>query len=201
MSQSGIILISIRSSAVSIDASDISAGNIAAVFAGILKISKYMIFKNGGFMKKITALLMLVAISAFFSAQVSAEDEKTGLLLETIGVLSGHGIYLTYVSVGTLADGYAKKTYKNDFAAKLMQEYIQLSNVSKNQLIKLSGSSALSADDLGYIKRLISTYSLLIEEAQGYKEFITTGDKKYLKIYSDKREEAWKMISGLLNIK
>ncbi len=150
------------------------------------------------------SILLLVALFCLSGLNVQshlqAGDRHTGLLLETIGVLSAQGIYLTYTSIGTLADGHSKGTYKNDFAVKLLNEYNTLCRTSMKQLNKLLSSGVLGDPDIKFVSKLIQTYELLIGEANGYKNYILTGQRAHIKVYSEKRRAAWSNISDLLGL-
>jgi len=135
------------------------------------------------------------------SSESGADSKSTGLLLETIGVLSAQSIYLTYSSIGTMADGHANKTYKDDFALQMFSEYSSISTGAIKQLNKLLSSGVLTGQDIKFVSDLIATYELLISESNAYKNYVSTGNKDYLKVYSDKRKLAWKNISELLGLK
>ncbi|PKL40544.1 MAG: hypothetical protein CVV44_02765 [Spirochaetae bacterium HGW-Spirochaetae-1] len=143
-----------------------------------------------------SSLLLLMAPLS----NLHADDKTTALLLETVGVLSAHSIYLTYSSIGTLADGHANKTYKNDFSVQMLEEYEGISKTAINQLNKLLSSGVLTPPDVEFVNRLIETYQLLIGEASGYKNYILTGQQAHIKTYSEKRNAAWKNISELLGL-
>ncbi len=42
-------------------------------------------------------------------------------MLQTTGALCAQGLYLTYTSVGTLADGFVKKVYDKDTTGQYLQ--------------------------------------------------------------------------------
>ncbi len=140
-------------------------------------------------------LILLIAIPGKLKAQ------DTDLLLETIGVLSAQGLYLTYVSIGTLADGHANGNYDNDFTIQALQEYQNLAIVSRDQLKKLLTSPSIKGEDIIFIDDLISTLELLRGEAEGYSKYLETGSEEYIKIYDKKRTDAWDKITVLLDLK
>jgi len=154
-------------------------------------------------MKRISSVsaLVIIACSILIPGQSRAQTKGKDVMLHTIGVLSGQGIYLTYTSIGTLVDGHHKKAYKDDFAVKLLDEYNMLSNKTIKQLNKLLSSGILSDADVKFINKLITTYELLTAESNGYKNFILTKQRSHITIYSKNRKAAWKNISELLGIK
>ena len=127
--------------------------------------------------------------------------QETTVLYETIGVLSAHAIYLTYVSIGTLADGYAGKTYEKEFTLSMIDEYLNLVTNGIDQMNKLLISGMIVGDDVTYVNSIIETYELLKAEARAFKNYVITGSKEHLQVYSEKRQQAWTTITKLLGIK
>ena len=152
-------------------------------------------------MKKIyITVYSLVLLLSVVSRPLYSAAEKD-LMLNVIGGLSAQGIYLTYVSIGSLVDGHVHKAYKDDFTRRLMDEYIALSNHSKKLLTKLVTSGILTENDNKFVNDLLTTYDILIAEAAAYKNYIDTGSKDQINVYEFNRKEAWKRISKLLNLK
>lgn len=152
-------------------------------------------------MKK--AMILVLSLCFVCTAGISvvkAEQSEHELMLESLGVLSAQGIYLTYTSIGTVVDGYSKKAYEKDFASELVQEFVNLSNVAKEQMNKLLGSKAIQGEDIDYLTKLVATYELLIAEGNAFKNYLKTDEEKHIKIYHEKREKAWKNISELLGL-
>ncbi|TAL34439.1 MAG: hypothetical protein EPN93_12000 [Spirochaetes bacterium] len=148
------------------------------------------------------ALIVLMAAALIVpSVQARAQEDHASIMLETIGTLSAQGVYLTYGAIGSVADGYAKKIYTKELTTQLLTEYATLSGSAAKQLEKLAASGALSAEDVGYVNKLVSTYNHLIAEANGYKNYVSTGKQEHVKVYSDEREKAWAAISDLLGLK
>ena len=51
--------------------------------------------------------------------------------------------------------------------------------------------------DISYVADLITGYNYLKSEAEAYKQFINTGDIKYIEEYGRYRMQAWNLISEL----
>jgi hypothetical protein len=152
--------------------------------------------------KKLFPLFAAICISAFFqSASLHAHDNGKSALLETVGGLSAQGVYLTYVAIGSLADGYVYKAFNKKTTTSLLGEYIALSVNSQKLLQKLIDQKIVSGTDIQFTKELIATYSLLIQEAGAFSKYVSQEDANQAKIYDEKRKAAWKKISKLLNIK
>jgi|TARA_B100000315_G_C14257854_1_gene442752 hypothetical protein len=142
-------------------------------------------------MKKVVITILL--ITGLFS-----QNKDDDLLLGTVGYLSAQGIYLTYSSIGTTADGYATGTYDSDFAYEFLSELIDLSQNTIDQLTLLITSGILSNEDITYVAQLITGYKFLISEAEAYNQYVRTDDEKYLDEYNKYREQAWDLISEIL---
>ena len=136
--------------------------------------------------------ITFVLASCLFS-----QSNSDNILLETVGALSAQGIYLTYSSIGTIADGYAGGTYDSEFAGPFLAELATLSQNAKDQLTLLLTSGILSTEDISYVAHLITGYNYLQSEAEAYKQFINTGDEKYIEEYGKYRIQAWNLISEL----
>jgi len=104
-----------------------------------------------------TALIII-----FFTTNLFSQNKNSDLLLETVGVLSAQGIYLTYASIGTIADGYVNETYNSDFAFDMASELITISQTAKEQLTLLLKSEILSSEDISFLAQLITGCGYLI---------------------------------------
>ena len=144
-------------------------------------------------MKKVVITILL--IGGLFS-----QNKGDVLLLETVGVLSAQGIYLTYSSIGTTADGYVGKAYDSDFAYQIVSELITLSQTAKDQLTLLLTSGILSDEDISYVAQLITGYKYLISEAEALNQFIKTDNVKYGIEFEKNRVQAWNLIGEMLEL-
>lgn len=138
-------------------------------------------------------VIMLLAVNS-----AAAQNEK--VLLETIGVLSAQGIYLTYTAIGTLADSYDKDVYDTDFTIQVLEEYLSITSAAKEQLNNLLSTGAITGNDITYLNKLIVTYDLLTAEANALKNFVRTGDTKHADVFHENREAAWDNITELLGL-
>jgi hypothetical protein len=123
------------------------------------------------------------------------------MMLQTTGALCGQGLYLTYTSVGTLADGYVKKVYDKDTTGQILNVYIKIIDGIKEQLNKLQQSGALEGADITFMAKTLSTYDLLGEEAVAFQSYMTSGGQADIARYDTKRQAAWKNIQEILGIK
>ena len=142
----------------------------------------------------------LIFVTVVSINTLSAQNNSINTLLETVGVLSAQGVYVTYTSIGALVDGYAYNVYDEDFTSELLSEYIYLSTGVNEQLNELLRKGDLHSDDIGFVIELNNIYELLISEADAYRKYIMTKDESYLHIYDDSRVRAWNKIALLLEI-
>ena len=77
-------------------------------------------------MKKIYLTLFFV----LFNIQMLYPQNRASqnLLLETCGVLSAQGVYITYGSISTLADAYSYGVYEDELTLEVLSEYIYVSS-------------------------------------------------------------------------
>ena len=147
-------------------------------------------------MKKI----FLIFVTVVSINTLSAQNNSINTLLETVGVLSAQGVYVTYTSIGALVDGYAYNVYDDDFTIEILSQYVVVSEAVNNQFNELLRKGDLHGDDIGLIIELNNIYELLISEADALRNFVMTKDKSYLHIYDNSRERAWNKIALLLEI-
>ena len=114
---------------------------------------------------------MIFSAQTLFSQDKSIEDlllSDRALLLETCGVLSAQGVYITYTAIGTLADAYIYGVYDDETTAGILSEYILLSEGVNEQLNVVLKTGNLNSDDIGFVVGLNNIYELLISEADAF---------------------------------
>ncbi|WP_411823123.1 hypothetical protein [Leptospira sp. 'Mane'] len=164
------------------------------------------------FTKNIFCLGLVLSLTATFPANAESKKEKQttkqeaatgnqGILLESIGTLSAQGLYLTYMSIGTLSDGFVSQAYDKETTENIMNSYVNLSKICKDQISVLIKEGNLSNDDKKLLKDIESTYGYLILQGQAILGYIATSDQSQLKVFESNRLEAWKRITTILNIK
>jgi len=146
-------------------------------------------------------LILMTILMLGILSQPLICDESNTILLESIGHFSGQTLYLTYISIGTIADGHAKEVYNDATTDELLGKSIGLCSGSVAQLNKLLSSGVLSGEDITYVSGLIDTFNLLSAQASGYRNYVKTGDANHVQVFTAKRKAAWKNISELLGIK
>jgi hypothetical protein len=153
------------------------------------------------FLNDLPVRLFLPVLFCFCTVcpRASAADTQQ-IMLQTTGALCAQGLYLTYTSVGTLADGYVKKVYDKSAASQYLKAYIEIIKRIKEQLNKLQQSGVIQGEDLTFMAKILDTYDLLAGEADAFQSFLTSGGQANVDIYDTKRKAAWKNIQEILGI-
>ncbi|MBL6964727.1 MAG: hypothetical protein ISR55_12965 [Bacteroidetes bacterium] len=143
-------------------------------------------------------LLLLIGIAGFQQSQ--AQNPEKDLYLETMAVLSSNNMYMSYVYLGTIADSYIYDAIKKEMCINLLNEYLQLMEISKNQFTKLYESGFLDQEGNDAVLMQVDICQILKEEAGDYLEFVKTGENQHLESFEQNRILAWKKIEDLLGL-
>ena len=135
-------------------------------------------------------LLILVLTDA----RISAQDSN----LQAVGALSSANLYLTYVSIGAVADSHSREIYKDETATSLLTSITEVTRNSIGSLHKVLESENLDEDDTNYLKETIDTLEVLIEQAESYKTYIEKNSSQYAAIYNNYKQIAWQQVAKLL---
>ncbi len=127
-------------------------------------------------------------------------SNASNVLLESLGTVAAQGLYLTYMAIGSLSDGFVAQSYDKETTKSIMTSYVNLTTVCKNQLSKLLKEGELSTEDKQIVKSMETTYGFLILQGQAILDFIETGDQRHLETFESNRKEAGRRIEKLLNL-
>src|SRR6476660_2131841 len=119
--------------------------------------------------------LLLVLASACVLATGSVRAADDTVLLNTLGYTTGQSVLLTHMAVGTLADAYVGKAYKQEQASTVVNTYIGVTKGMKEQMSKLVQAGTLSKDDSQFIEHTIEVLDLVLREAGDLKDYIASG--------------------------
>ena len=149
-----------------------------------------------------TSKLLLAALSAFVlaTASVRAADDDT-VLLNTLGYTTGQSVLLTHMAVGTLADAFVGKAYKQEQASTFVNTYINVTKGMKDQMSKLIDAGTLSKSDSQFVENTVGVLDLVLREAGDLKDYIASGKQSDAQAYDSSRKKALKEIKTLLSIK
>jgi hypothetical protein len=144
-------------------------------------------------MKKIALVLTMV----FTFSGIYASTLK----LQTIGAMGASALYLSYLSIGTVADGYSSKTYDEKRAADIVSEVLSIIKVNSNYLEKLISERELTGGDVQFARKMISTFKLLTSEGESFIRYTKSQSDEDIRQFHGYRKRAWALISELLNLK
>jgi hypothetical protein len=105
------------------------------------------------------------------------------------------------MAVGTLADAFAAKTYKEEQATTFVNTYINVTKGMKEQMSKLVDAGSLSKSDTQFVENTIEVLDLVLREANDLKDYISSGKAADAQTYDSSRKKALKEIKALLSIK
>lgn len=132
----------------------------------------------------------------------AARTPKETAALETMGATSGLLVYQTYLVIGSVADGYGASGYTKETVVTLMDEQVASCNNIIGTFDKLLLSGFLTdPTDEKYVRDIITTMKLLVDEAKLLKIYVETPNDANLATYDATRIKAWNMITALLSIK
>ncbi len=120
--------------------------------------------------------------------------------LVALGALGASNLYFSYLTLGTVADGYVSGTYEPQVAISVANESIFMNTTAKTNLDKLLESAPLAKEDKEVVSYMTKTYDILIDQAKALVQFISN-QKDDGSSYQKYRTEAWKRIVELFGIK
>jgi hypothetical protein len=132
---------------------------------------------------------------------ISSAAFASDLQLETIGASGGSNLYLTYLSIGVIADAHTKEVYDKEQTVSFVNSVVAQAKVQKDYLDKLLKSKEVSQADAVFLKKMIDCYNLLMDEGKYLVDYVNTGNEGSLTTYDAKRQQAWALISELLGFK
>src|SRR3954469_10393156 len=98
---------------------------------------------------------LLAVLSAFVLATATARAADDPVLLNTLGYTTGQSVLLTHMAVGTLADAFVGKAYKQDQASTFINTYINVTKGMKDQMKKLMDEGTLNKNDSQFVENTI----------------------------------------------
>lgn len=144
-------------------------------------------------MKKIAPFFLFI----FLSVNVSFGSE---LQREIVGAATASNLYLSYLSIGVIADSQTKGVYDGEKTVTFINSITSQMNVQRDYLQKFLESKEVPEADLAIVKKMSECFSLLIEEGNYLADYVKTGNKNSLSSYDGKRKQAWALISDILGL-
>jgi len=143
------------------------------------------------FMKKRAAAFVFFLL---FSVASFASDMQ----LQAIGASTASNLYLSYLSIGVIADSYTKKVYEKDQTVIFVSSVVAQAGVQKDYLRKMMNSGDIPDNEHYFVEKLIKCYELLMDEGNNLVDYVKTGNNASLIKYDNKRKEAWSLISEIM---
>lgn len=157
-------------------------------------------------MKRITTIVLLFFLVFVYSktngklwAQ-SSEEKFVGALSETLGYQSASSLFVAYIAIGSLADGFGSEAYSRENIMELSQQLATLMKGNHEQFKLLLQEPLLDENDRKMVNTISEIYATLSAEASSLNQLAKTGEKKYLKQYERERKKAWNGISRMLEL-
>lgn len=149
-------------------------------------------------MKKILMIfsILLIVGSSSFSQQISKDE----MLLEAIGAFSGQNMYLTYLSLGNIADSYASGVFKNEFALQITDELSEMIAMTIRKYDEMLSSKLIFGDDYNALMKFLDVYSALQEQSAGLRAMVLDNNEDNVGKFERGRQKAWKQISEMLGL-
>lgn len=138
---------------------------------------------------------IFIALFLILSPAFPAEN---ALELEALGALGGANAYLTYVSLGNIADSTMKNLYPVNTAIKMIKEILALAVQSKSYIQKLMDKNIIQGNELIFGKKITAAYTLLIEEGNSLLTYFKNKSPANLSIFQTARKKAWDSLNDLL---
>lgn len=127
---------------------------------------------------------------------LAAEDTDPGLV--AVGTLSASNLYLSYLVLGTVADGFVNGSYDLDTTRSIILETIFLNGNAQTSLKNLSIGRKITTQDREIVLEMLQSYNILDNMANALIEFIDKEDNGAS--YQAFRQKAWDNISSLLGL-
>jgi hypothetical protein len=132
----------------------------------------------------------------FAGTELSAQDEN----LQAVGALSSANLYLTYISIGAVADNHSRELYTDEFAASLLTSITEITRNSIGSLQAILDSEPLDEEDTAYVNQTIDALEVLIKQAESYKTYMERNSPEYAAIYNNYKQIAWQQVSKILGL-
>lgn len=134
------------------------------------------------------------------AASVATQATSPDAVLVALGTLGAANLYYSYLTLGTVADGYVSGTYDGRIAISVANEAIFMNGNARAGLATLIDSPSIAREDRDVLVVMVQTYDVLNNQAKALIQFISD-QKDDGSEYQKYRTEAWKRIVELFGIK
>ena len=115
--------------------------------------------------------------------------------------LSALATYTTYLSIGSLADGFGKGVFKPEQVQSLMNDISTMTGNNVKMLKELMEKKKLTESDQKFINKIVEILELLEKEAGHLSDYSKSKAKEDVKKFDKVRKEVWPKITELLGKK
>ncbi|WP_455382609.1 hypothetical protein [Salinispira pacifica] len=148
-------------------------------------------------------VLVVILFSVAFVPGVSAQSSTgTGALseraLSAVDTVGSTQLYFTFLSLGLLADGYAKGVYDRTTALSLIEEIKSLSASAQKALAQVNSGNDVSEEVAALLVDMGDALDALSSQADGLAAFVEQKDDGTS--FQTHRQAAWQKISAILGI-
>lgn len=149
----------------------------------------------------VLACLFAFAVPATAFAQTdesAAEATDFDSALMAVGTLGISNLYFTFITLGTVADGYVAGGYTPEQSYSFAEDVGSLSAAARDRLQVVLDTEDLVAEDSELIQLMIDAHEILEQQARGLIAFVD--DPENREDFSESRQIAWRLISGLMGL-
>jgi len=139
-------------------------------------------------------------VAFIISLVVSTSAMASDLQLQAIGASVASNLYLSYLSIGVIADSFTKKVYSKEQTASFVSSVVAQGGVQKDYLLKMIESGDIPEEEQAFVQKMIKCFDLLIDEGNYLSDYVKTGKNDSLAKYDEKRQEAWALISEIMGL-
>ena len=150
-------------------------------------------------MKKAIGVILTIVLSSIFLGNVydTKLEEK---LFYGVGHFGSAMLYQSFINIGVIADGYAKKIYPAEQAKAILQTSTHFLTLSENVLKELSAFS-ISETDRKTLTDMRDIVNDLRQEADHFMKYLTSKKDEDVKNFDSFRVSAWGKIRKMMDIK
>ncbi len=144
---------------------------------------------------------MKMRVAAFIvSLVISTSAMASDLQLQAIGASTASNLYLSYLSIGVIADSYTKNVYAKDQTLSFVSSIVAQGGVQKDYLQKMIDQGDIPEGEVEFVNKMITCFKLLSDEGNSLMDYVKTGNNASLTKYDQKRKEAWALISEIMGL-
>jgi len=120
------------------------------------------------------------------------------LQLQAIGASTASNLYLSYLSIGVIADSFTKGVYPKDQTVSFVSSVVGQGGVQREYLQKMIDAGEIPEGEMEFVRKLMTCFQLIMDEGNNLIDYVKTGNAASLTKYDTKRKEAWALISQIM---